>query len=251
MSIERYGSGQPLLLIHGSPGAPQSWRGVGKKLQDRYAITAPTLPGHGSGEPIDKLETADIAARLGDAIGSFSQPVTIGAHSFGANVALHLALAGKFKIARMVLLEPVALQLLPLAGDRAAFDAASPIFDRYLARHAAGDSDAASTMIDFWFGAGAFAHMPPPVLDFMRQQTAVNVRDVQATFRERYAADALKRLAMPITVAYGDKSPGVALAIANALTGAVPDGRVIAIPGANHGMLASHADAVAKLIAGD
>ncbi len=246
--IDRYGSGAPLLLIHGSPGAPQSWRGVGRKLEHRYAIAAPTLPGHGAGDTIEKLETAEIADQLAAALGPFDAPVTIAAHSFGANVALHLALAGRLPIGRLMLIEPVALQLLPLTGNRAAFDAATPIFDRYLARYAQGEKDAPATMIDFWFGAGAFTRLPPPVVDFMRQQTPVNVRDVEATFRERYTLDRLQALAMPVVVGYGDQSPPVARAIAEALAGAVPHGRVVAIEGANHGMLASHPDAVAGII---
>jgi pimeloyl-ACP methyl ester carboxylesterase len=251
MNIERYGSGPTLLLIHGSPGSSQTWRGIGKKLAERYSIVAPTLPGHGVGDPVDVQETDAIAAATLSALGKLSEPVTIAAHSFGAVLALQMALSGRLQIARLVLFEPVAFAILPATGEQAAFDAAKPIFDGYAAKHRAGDPDAVAIMADFWFGAGAFAKMPPPVQGFMRQQAPVNVRDVEAVFRERYALDAWRRLTMPVMVAYGDRSPAVARLIAEKLAAALPQGRAVAIAGANHGMLASHPDVVAQLIAGD
>ncbi len=250
-TTERYGSGPTLLLLHGSPGSAQTWRAIGKTLAGRYSVVAPTLPGHGPGEPPTVQDTGDIAAATLAALGALAAPVTIGAHSFGAVIALQMALSGKLAIARLVLFEPVAFGVLPASGEQAAFDAAKPIFERYAARHRAGDADAVAIMADFWFGAGAFARMPPPVQGFMRQQAAVNVRDVEAVFRDRYAPDALERLTMPATVAYGDRSPAVARLIAERLAASLGNGRAVALAGANHGMLNSHPDAVAKLIAGD
>jgi len=248
--IERYGSGPTLLLIHGSPGSSQTWRGIGRKLAERYSIVAPTLPGHGAGEPATVQETDAIAAATLAALGPLPGPVTIAAHSFGAVLALQMALSEKLQIARMVLFEPVAFAVLQATGEQEAYDSARPIFDGYASQHRAGNPDAVAIMADFWFGPGSFAKMPAPVQDFMRQQAAVNVRDVEAVFRERYGLEALKRLAMPVTVVYGDRSPAVARLIVERLAAALPQGRAVAIPGANHGMLASHADAVAKLIAG-
>jgi pimeloyl-ACP methyl ester carboxylesterase len=251
MTTERYGSGPTLLLLHGSPGGAQTWRAIGKQLAERYSIVAPTLPGHGAGDPVAVQETDAIAAATLSALGELAEPVTIAAHSFGAVLALQMALAGKIKIARMVLFEPVAFAILQATGEQEAYDANKPIFDGYALQHRAGNQDAVAIMADFWFGQGAFARMPPPVQGFMRQQAGINVRDVEAVFRERYSLEALKRLTMPVTIAYGDKSPKVARQIAEKLAASLPNGRAVAIPGANHGMLASHPDAVVKLIAAD
>ncbi len=251
MTIERCGQGPTLLLIHGSPGSSQTWRGIGKKLAERYSIVAPTLPGHGPGDAPIVQEISDIAAATLAALGPLNGPVTIAAHSFGAVISLQIALSGKLDIARMVLFEPVAFAILPMTGEQQAFDQAKPIFDGYASQHRAGNKDAVGIMTDFWFGPGAFARMPEPAQGFMRQQTAVNVRDVEAVFREHYSLDTLKRLTMPVTVAYGDKSPAVAQLIARRLALALPNGRTQAIAGANHAMLTSHQDIAVKLIADD
>lgn len=250
-ATERYGSGPTLLLLHGSPGGAQTWSSIGKRLADRYSIVAPTLPGHAAGDPIVTAKTSDIAVATLTAIGPLAGPVTIGAHSFGAVIALQMALAGRLDIDRLVLFEPVAFGILVASGEQAAFDANKPTFDRYAARHRDGDPDAVAIMADFWFGAGAFAHMPPPVQDFMRQQATVNVRDVEAVFRDRYEPSALKALAMPVTIVHGERSPPVARLIAERLAASLENGRTVALPGANHAMLNSHPDAVAKLIGGD
>jgi pimeloyl-ACP methyl ester carboxylesterase len=251
MTTERYGCGPTLLLIHGSPGSSQTWRGIGRKLAERYSIVAPTLTGHEAGEAAAVQETDAIAMATLAALGSLPEPVTIAAHSFGAVLALQMALSGKFQIARMVLFEPVAFGVLAATGEREAYDTAKPIFDGYAAQHRAGNPDAVAIVADFWFGQGSFARMPAPIQDFMRQQAPVNVRDVEAVFRERYTLGALKQLTMPVTVAYGDRSPAVARLIVEKLAAVLPRGRAVAISGANHGMLASHPDTVARLIAGD
>ncbi len=117
MTTERYGSGPTLLLIHGSPGSSQTWRSIGKKLADHYSIVAPTLPGHGPGNALIVQETSDVAAATLAALGKLPGPVTIAAHSFGAVIALQMALSGTLDIARMVLFEPVAFAILPATGE--------------------------------------------------------------------------------------------------------------------------------------
>jgi len=53
---------------------------------------------------------------------------------------------------------------------------------------------------------------------------------------------------MPVIVAYGSESPSVAPSIAKALVRFLPQARLEAILGANHGMLDSHPEAVVNLI---
>ena len=41
-------------------------------------------------------------------------------------------------------------------------------------------------MIDFWFGPDSYAEMPEPVTSLPGANTAIKIRDVQATFRKTY-----------------------------------------------------------------
>ena len=240
---------RPIVLLHGSPGAPASWKGVVKALGADNQIVTPTLPDHGAAAPPPPRETQEMAASVAAALGPQPDGIVLAGHSYGGNVALQMALAGTVKVAALVLIEPVALAVLPALGEDAAYAKARAIFDRYLERGRAGDAEAVGVTIDFWFGAGSFARLPEPVRGFLRSQTAVNMRDVAATFRERHARERLAALSMPVTVAWGGKSPAVAWLIAERLAATVPRGRATMLESADHGMLASHAPQVAALIA--
>ena len=72
--------------------------------------------------------------------------------------------------------------------------------------------------------------------------------DVRATFAERLTIDQLARFTTSVLVAYGGASPPAASAIATALAGSLPRARSQVVPGAAHGMLDSHSDALADLI---
>jgi len=239
---------RPIVLIHGSPGAPASWKGVAKALGGAAEIIAPSLPDHGGSTPPQRRETHEMAAQIAAALGPQPAGIVLAGHSFGGNVALQIALSGAMKVAALVLVEPVTLAVLPALGEDAAFAEARALFDSYLERGHAGDPAAIGIMIDFWFGAASFARMPEPVREFLGSQMAVNLRDVEATFRERHAREELAALAMPLTVAWGSNSPPVARLIAERLAATAPQGRAVRLEGADHGMLASHAPQVAALI---
>ena len=239
---------RPIVLIHGSPGAPNAWKGVVKALGEGAATITPGLPDHNQPHPPQRRETAEMAATIVDGLEPQPEGIVLGAHSYGGNVALQIALAGKVKIAALVLIEPVALAILPPLGEEVAYREAKALFDSYIAQAHAGQADAVSTMIDFWFGSGAFARMPDPVRGFLRNQTQVNARDVEATFREQHTREKLATLSMPVTVAYGTKSPTVAKLIAERLASTVKNGKAVALDGADHGMLATHAPQIAALI---
>jgi pimeloyl-ACP methyl ester carboxylesterase len=239
---------RPIVLIHGSPGAPNAWKGVVKALGENTMAITPGLPDHNQPNPPQRRETAEMAASIADALGPQPHGIVLAGHSFGGNVALHIALAGKVKVAALVLVEPVELATLPVLDEEAAYKEARALFDSYVAKAKAGEANAVGIMIDFWFGAEAFGRMPEPVQGFLRSQVLVNVRDVEATFREQHSRASLAALTMPITIAYGTKSPAVARLVAERLAVTVKNGRSAPLDGADHGMLATHAPQVAALI---
>lgn len=239
---------RPIVLIHGSPGAPNAWKGVIKALGENVTAITPGLPDHNQPNPPQRRETAEMAASIADALGPQPDGIVLAGHSYGGNVALHIALAGKVKVAALVLVEPVELATLPALDEEAAYNEAKALFDSYVAKAKAGEANAVGIMIDFWFGAEAFGRMPEPVQGFLRSQMLVNVRDVEATFREKHSRASLASLSMPVTIAYGTKSPAVARLVAERLAAAVKNGHSAPLDGADHGMLATHAPQVASLI---
>jgi pimeloyl-ACP methyl ester carboxylesterase len=175
-------------------------------------------------------------------------PIMLAAHSYGASVALHLALRGNIPIARLLLIEPVTPHALELAGNEASHGVLRSGIGGYLDAHEAGEPEAVSRMIDFWFGPGAFHAMPEPVRTYLIHRTPVNVRDVRASFAETYTYDDLARLDLPVLIACGSRSPSVTIDLAEAVLAGLPQGRRATVEGGDHAMLTTHPEPVARMI---
>ncbi|HKW91673.1 MAG TPA: alpha/beta hydrolase [Methylomirabilota bacterium] len=246
------GAGRLIVLVHGSPGTSRAWQTVGERLASRFRVVAPNLPGAGgSTRRADETRTdnSPAAEAVEAVIAEVGPPAVVAGHSHGGVVALMTALRGKGRPAALALFEPVAVPILGLVGDTAAFASAKTRFDEYIAAFEAGDRLAARLMIDYWFGAGAFERLPGPTRDFFVGQTEPNVRDVRATFRDSSSIDALRALAMPVLVVYGSRSPETTGRIARAVAAQCPRGETTVLEKADHAMTTTHPNAVAALIA--
>jgi len=81
-------------------------------------------------------------------------------HSYGGNLALLAALAGRVPVRSLVLFEPTLVQLLRQTGDHEPYAEIERFVGDYRRAHAAGDKWAARNVIDLWGGAGSFEAMP-------------------------------------------------------------------------------------------
>lgn len=252
VSYEEYGAGPLVVLVHGSPGSGKSWQRVGERLAARHGVVAPDLPGHGATTPQPAEATPDVAytATLVEAlVNAMGRPALRVGYSYGGVVALAVALRGA-AIGGLVLLEPVAVPVLALAGEEALHARTRVVFDGYIADVEAGDPTRVATMVDFWFGTGAFARMPPPLREYMIREAPTNVRDVRGTLREAYSAAALARLAMPVTTVVGGRSPEATWTIARTITTRVAKGSLQRLDDADHAMITTHGEALAQILAG-
>jgi pimeloyl-ACP methyl ester carboxylesterase len=253
LAYREAGSGTPLILVHGSPGEGRSWGRVLPKLEGRHRVLMPDLPGYGGSAPVPQApegRTATIGAAIAALVESCGEPVRLCGHSYGGNVALHAALGRPDRIVDLTVLEPVFFRALELTGNEAVRAPAARFFAGYADRVTGGRPEAVSEMVDFWFGDGAFPRLPAPVQGFLTAAAPKNGLDVRSSLAEAVTREQLAGFAKPVLVAYGGASPPVAPAIAEALASLLPMARLQAIPGAGHGMLDSHPDAIAALLLG-
>ena len=104
MYTETYGTGRPLVLLHGGYGAPAMFGPVLTALAAEHQVIAPHLRGHGrtpdDGRPLTLAEmTDDVAALLEDLDG----PAALLGFSLGGLVALHTAYLYPALVRRLVL----------------------------------------------------------------------------------------------------------------------------------------------------
>jgi pimeloyl-ACP methyl ester carboxylesterase len=251
LAYREAGSGPPLILVHGSPGDGRAWSRAAPRLAERYRLLMPDLPGHGASDSTPQCapgQTAAAAAAIGALIESCGEPVRLCGHSYGGNVALHAAISHADLVRSLVLFEPVFFRALDLAGDRQTFEPAARFFAAYADKVSGGEPAAVGEMIDYWFGPGSFAQIPEPGRRLLISGAEANAMNVRASFAERLTQEQLAGFPGRVVVAYGSDSPPVAPAIAKALVELMAKARLHAVPGANHGMLDSHAGAVADLI---
>jgi len=245
------GSGLPLILVHGSPGSGRAWARVVKHLPPGMRILTPDLPDYGESDPLQRQSlhrTDAIAAAVGELIERCAGPVLLCGHSYGGNVALHAALRHREQIEGLVLVEPVFMRALELAGRRAERIDAQAFFTTYLVRVEFGEPDAIGLMIDFWSGAGAYAGLPVRQRHFLNESAAKNAEDVRAAFSETLTAQQLRAFDRPVMIAFGGASPPLAGFIAHALAGLLPQADLRPIEGATHTMLDSHPRDVAGIL---
>ncbi len=237
-----------ILMLHGSPATGQAWSGVINHLGDDWQALAPTLPDHDGASPPRRLEIADIADLVLEEIDVPTAPMFLAGHSFGATVCLEIARTGRLPLAGIVLFEPAPLCLLSLAGRPDLYAAIYDHFSGYVADFEAGNRLAIRTMIEYWFGNGAFEALPIHVRDYLLAATPINIRDIKAGFRQTCTAQELSEIRAPVLIAYGAAGPPIIRDLAETVAGAFAHGNSVAIAGANHGMLSEHPAAVAQVI---
>ena len=97
------GSGSPLNFLHGFTQTSRSWATVTSQLVDSYECTTVDLPGHGN-----SLDGARSLEEIAADVVASTKPGTLVGYSFGARVALHIALLYPQHVTRLVVISGTA-----------------------------------------------------------------------------------------------------------------------------------------------
>lgn len=144
--------GVPLLLLHGFTGRGSSWAEHADAFARRFRLVTVDLPGHGrtATAPPSRVtveRTADDLAAILEGLGA--APAHVLGYSFGARIALRLAVAHPASVRRLILESPSAGIADPVAR------AARAVEDDDLASRIERDGIAA--FVDEWERRPAFA----------------------------------------------------------------------------------------------
>lgn len=231
IAYRRSGAGPPLLLVHGMVADHSTtWRFVLPGLEQNFTVYAMDRRGRGgSGDsPAHELkrEAEDVAA----VVDSIGQPVNVLGHSYGGLCVLEAALLTA-NLHRLIIYEGVA----PHGADVFSPGAA----DRLQAMLAAGDVEGM---------LGVFlrdeANIPPEEVDLLRSQrdawatrlrNAPTVpREIRATERYSFDPERFRLMQTPTLLLVGEDSPALELENARTVAEALPQARVVVLPGQQH-----------------
>jgi len=105
--FRKYGTGDPLIILHGLFGMSDNWVSIGKKIADNgYCVYIPDQRNHGSSPRSNDFNYDFLAEDLEEFIlqEGISNPVIIG-HSMGGKAAMTFALSHPDKIKKLIIVD--------------------------------------------------------------------------------------------------------------------------------------------------
>lgn len=233
------------LMLHCTFAQGSAWAGVARHLAGRISMIAPDLLGHGAGPVPDPGQDFHDQATFEAARHLPEAPCHLVGHSFGATLALRLALDHRDRVKTLTLIEPV-LFCAANGPGRAAHDAHLSGMPAALA---AGDRRAAARMFMGLWGAQPFDASPPALQRYITDRIWIPDACAPALVEDR--AGILPRLAglhLPTLLLQGAKSPTVIAEILCHLQHVLPNATSHTIPNAAHMAPITNASATAHAL---
>ena len=227
-------------------GSGRYWGPIAERLPTRPDLRGFDMPGHGRsdawapapGDPDLHTAVTRIAAAM------IERPLDLIGHSFGATVALRIAVAAPEAIRSLTLIEPV---LFAAANADAEAAQTAELITLLKARQ---DAEAARRFLSVW-GEQPFDELSPIAQQQMARQVHlvaegndVLIHDAANILRP----GGLEAIDAPVMLISGANSPPVIAEIAEALAARLPDVGRAEVPGAGHMSPITHPDQVAGLI---
>jgi 2-succinyl-6-hydroxy-2,4-cyclohexadiene-1-carboxylate synthase len=237
LASDVWGSGPPLVLVHGFTGSIDTWGPVRTFLGSRHLVVAVDLPGHGrSPAPPRAWRLPDVARAIVTTLDrlDIARAAWLG-YSLGGRVALHAAVAYPSRVERLVLESSSPGIADP--GERAERAAADEALAARLERHGL------AAFVDDWMGQPLFASQRRLDPTARARERALRLQHSPAGLAAALRScgsgaqeplwDCLPALRMPVLLVTGDDDHRYR-ALAAAMAARAPFSRVAIVPEAGH-----------------
>lgn len=241
---------RPAIALHCMMGTGAYWGPVAEGLAGRIDLRGFDMPGHGRSPDWvpGAVDFHTTVTRI--AAGMITRPVDLIGHSFGASVALRIAVAAPEAVRSLTLIEPV---LFAAAEGTEEWAEMRPHQSHFEDQIAAGDLEPAARGFMGAWGAGVpwealpehqrarFCQQMPMVGNI----SAANFSDPGQIVRE----GGIEAIDAPVMIIRGDASPPIVARVCEALAARCQDVGTAVIPGGGHMLPVTHARQVRELIA--
>jgi pimeloyl-ACP methyl ester carboxylesterase len=238
---ELHGSGEPLVLVHGSWGDARNWRFVVPGLAESFRVVVYDRRGHSRSERPDTPgsvdEDGDDLAALLEALDL--APAHVVTNSYGGNIALRLATRRPEVFRSLSCHEPPLWGLLEDDSESLELLQQAARSDQAVGRRIAeGDHEGAARQFveEVAFGPGAWERELPPELRAIFVDNAPTYLDEleDPNQPERVDEGALSQLELPVRLTQGSESPPTFPAVIDRLVELIPRVSRETIDGAAH-----------------
>ncbi|MCR9126657.1 MAG: alpha/beta hydrolase [Rhodobacteraceae bacterium] len=247
--VARIGSGaRKVLALHCTLAHSGAWKSLARAMEgDGVAVTAMDMPSHGRSPMWD--ETGDFHDLVTDAAaGLLREPMDVVGHSFGASVALRLAIVHPDMVRSLTLIEPVIFSVA-LRDDPGAVDAYDAVAVDYAAAMEARNYPLAARLFNRAWGDGTKWDDVP---ERSRRAMTRGIHIVPACgpaliddSKGFLRPGVLAGLPMPVMLLRGSETMRVIGVVNDGLARRIPGARNRVVPGAGHMVPITHPDATA------
>lgn len=255
LNYERTGSGEPLVLVHGSWVDGPSWSTLAPFLEPYFEVVTYDRRGHGrsEGDPGSgsALEDAKDLAGLIESLDI--APAYVVGNSFGGSITLFLAARRPELFRALSVHEPPLLGLLadePGMGEE--MDAVGEHLATAVGIIESGDHERAARLFveEVALGPGSWENVLTPEIRSSFIENAPTFPD-EIRDQESFRIDVseLRDFPHPALLTLGDQSPDFFVRVVDVIGRALPGWSQATIPGAGHVPQLSHPDEYARLIA--
>ncbi len=251
------GSGETVVLLHGTASSGTQWRSLADILETACRVLAPDLYGYGESDPWPghgQFALDDAVALVEALLPPGEDPIHLVGHSYGGAVALRLAMKRPARLKSLVLIEPVAFHLLREGGsnpaDRQLFQEVVALAALVSRATACGDyRSAMARFVDYWNGEGTWLRTKPELQAALARRIPQVALDFWATMTESTPCRDYRRIGAPALVLCGARSPRPTRRIAELVAETLPGSRLQRIDGAGHMLPLTHKEAVNAAVA--
>ena len=261
MTTKSIENNQPLAVcLHTSASSGRQWQDLASTMEAHIRTITPDLVGYGKGDRYRRgssfhldQEVQNVLRQIKAETGKDNGPLHLVGHSYGAVVALQIALTYPERVASLTLYEPAQFLLLFADGLN------SPEGREILAlrklmhenmKSPIGRWSVAKKYIDYWSGDGSWNKM-----SFLRQRALASLMpkvaaEFEAILSANVSAADFADLDIPVRLILGSETLATARKVTEVLNDVLPNVELVTVDGAEHMAPATQADNINPLFAG-
>jgi pimeloyl-ACP methyl ester carboxylesterase len=261
MTTKSIENNQPLAVcLHTSASSGRQWQELSASLEERIRMITPDLVGYGKGNRYRRgsrfhfdEEVRNVLRQIKAETGKDNGPLHLVGHSYGAAVALQIALTYPERVASLTLYEPAQFLLLFADGLNSPEGREILALRKFMhenMKSPIGRWSVAKKYIDYWSGEGSWNNM-----SFLRQRALVGLMpkvaaEFEAILSANVSAADFAHLDMPVRLLLGSETHATARKVTEVLNDVLPNVELVTVDGAEHMAPATQADKINPLFAG-